>query len=61
MVQKVAKADAGDYSFELHKKENGEFACFRSDVSDPTQNLEEVTDIQQIPPQVFSIFRNCMQ
>lgn len=57
--QTVAKADAGDYHFEL-KKENGKFKCLRSDVSDPTGSTEEVRDLQEIPSQVFSIFNRLM-
>ena len=57
--QTVAKVDSGDYHFEL-RKEDGKFKCLRSDVSDPNGNVEEVREIQEIPPQVFSIFNRLM-
>lgn len=58
--QTVAKADAGDYHFELKKGKDGKYKCVRSDVSDPTGSTEEVRDLQEIPPQVFSIFNRLM-
>lgn len=58
-TQTVAQVDAGDFHFEL-KKEDGKYKCLRSDVSDPTQDPEEVTDLQDIPPTVFSIFNKLM-
>lgn len=55
----VARADAGDFHFEL-KKEDGKFKCLRTDVSDPARNSEEVTDMKDIPSTVFNIFNRLM-
>ncbi len=54
----IASADAGDFHFEL-KKEGDKYHCLRSDVSNPTQ-AEEVTDLQDIPQTVFTIFNKLM-
>ena len=55
----VAQVDAGDFHFEL-KKEGGKYKCLRSDVSAPAPDPEEVTDLQDIPPAVFTIFNRLM-
>jgi hypothetical protein len=60
MEKVLAEADAGDYHFELRKRENGTFSCRRSDISDPVRNPEEVKDLQEIPQAVFNIFNRLM-
>ena len=60
MTRPVAEADAGDFHFELYKSNDGKYRCLRSDVSDPMQNAEEVTDLQDIPSTVFNIFNELM-
>lgn len=55
----LAEADAGDFHFELHKESDGKFHCLRRDVSAP-MHAEEVTDMRDIPPQVFSLFNGLM-
>lgn len=57
--QVIADTNAGDFHFELRKSEDGKFRCLRSDVSAPLLT-EEVTDLQDIPRQVFNIFNKLM-
>lgn len=59
-IKKVAEEDAGDFHFELHQKEDGKYTCVRSDVSDPTRQSEELTEVRDIPPNVFSLFNKLM-
>lgn len=61
MMRPVAQATVGDFRFELHKGDDGKYKCLRSDVSDPVQNREEVTDLQDIPSTVFNIFNRLMR
>lgn len=56
----IAQANVGDYHFELHKEEGGRHKVLRSDISDPARIPEEVAEVQELPPQIFSIFKNCM-
>lgn len=59
MTRPIAEVNAGDFHFELHK-EDGKHRVLRSDISDPAHILEEVTDLQDIPPTVFNIFNELM-
>jgi hypothetical protein len=55
----LAQAEAGDFHFELRKKGNGKHEVLRSDISDPARTPEVVTP-QELPSQVFDIFKDCM-
>lgn len=55
----IASADVGDFHFEL-VKEDSRYKCLRSDVSDPGNTPEEVSDLSDIPSTVFSIFNKLM-
>ena len=59
-MKPLAEVDAGDYHFALKKSDDGKYQCLRSDISDPMRNPEVVTDMQDIPPTVFSIFNGLM-
>ncbi len=59
MGRPLAVVDAGDFHFELHKKEGGEHQILRSDISDPAHIPEEVKS-EELPLQVSNIFNRFM-
>ncbi len=57
----VATADAGDYRFLLMQEigGGGKFHCIRHPTDDE-RNTEELTELQEIPTTVLSVFKKHM-